>query len=42
MFKVLGVDHIGIAVGDLQEVGSFGAICSVYRTMAKKPLKNRK
>ncbi len=23
MFKVLGVDHIGIAVGDLQEVGSF-------------------
>ncbi|MCR5758204.1 MAG: methylmalonyl-CoA epimerase [Selenomonas sp.] len=23
MFKVLGVDHIGIAVGDLKEVGSF-------------------
>ena len=23
MVKVLGVDHIGIAVGDLQEVGSF-------------------
>ncbi|MBQ7478313.1 MAG: methylmalonyl-CoA epimerase [Selenomonadaceae bacterium] len=23
MFKILGVDHIGIAVGDLKEVGSF-------------------
>ena len=23
MFKVLGVDHIGIAAGDLKEVGSF-------------------
>ncbi len=23
MFKVLGVDHIGIAVGDLKEVGAF-------------------
>ena len=23
MFKVLGVDHIGIAVSDLKEVGSF-------------------
>ena len=23
MFKVLGVDHIGIAVTDLKEVGSF-------------------
>ena len=23
MFEVLGVDHIGIAVGDLKEVGSF-------------------
>ncbi len=23
MFKILGVDHIGIAVGDLKEVGAF-------------------
>lgn len=23
MFKILGVDHIGIAVGDLKEVGTF-------------------
>lgn len=30
MFKVLGVDHIGIAVADLKEVGAFWSEASRY------------
>ncbi len=42
MFKVLGVDHIGIAAGDLKEVGSFWSDALGLATTGEETVEEQK
>ncbi|MBO6178919.1 MAG: methylmalonyl-CoA epimerase [Selenomonadaceae bacterium] len=42
MFKVLGVDHIGIAAGDLKEVGSFWSDALGLSTTGEETVEEQK